>query len=310
MSTTMPHPKKRPRLEEGRQSNDVAAVGNFFASMNSMSVDELAIVLGFLPPEDIMRARVNNKLREAAMITMVPPTNNFNVDSVKKYNAMGAMSIALPNLQRITLNNFFPGVAKYNDGEDPDEQQTAHTASHTTHDIEIISRFAKLRVLNIRTTQLNGRYPFFFNSFPLLQKLSIRFCPYLKFDLEMLVGLPMLKEVECDYNQSLCGNINSLRVLKDTLEKVHIGNCVGVEGNFMDLADFPCLNELYLDDTSVIGDIRDVGNNDFLSLKELTLPMSVYGGNGHEFQLISDAPDLIRTVYLLTKQRPSLLYNW
>ena len=127
----------------------------------------------------------------------------------------------------------------------------------------------------------------------------------------MLAGLPMLKELECYSNNRLSGNINSLRVLKDTLEKVHIHNCWGVEGNFMELADFLRLKELDLRFTAVTGDIRHIGSNDFSSLKELTLPEGVYGGIGYEFQRISDAPDLIRTVYLLTKQRPGLrLKNW
>ena len=75
---------------------------------------------------------------------------------------------------------------------------------------------------------------------------------------------------------------------------------------FMDLADFPHLKELDLLRTAVTGDIRDIGENDFSSLKELTLPTGVYGDRGSELQRISEAPDLVRAVYLLKKQLPAL----
>ena len=78
----------------------------------------------------------------------------------------------------------------------------------------------------------------------------------------------------------------------------------------MDLADFFLrLRELNLDETAVTGDIRrDIRENDFPALVEaLDLPKSVYGGCGYEFQRISDAPELIRTLYVFKKQqRPTL----
>jgi hypothetical protein len=59
------------------------------------------------------------------------------------------------------------------------------------------------------------------------------------------------------------------------------------------------------------GDIRDIGENDFSSLEQLTLPKEVYGGYFYELKRISDAPDLIRAVYLLKKRRPALIMsNW
>lgn len=91
------------------------------------------------------------------------------------------------------------------------------------YDIEgVLSNFTRLRVLEIRGAPLNGRYPFLFNSFPLLEKLTICGCDDLDWNLEMLAGMPLLKELhcECSLRYSLSGNINSLRVLKDTLEKV------------------------------------------------------------------------------------------
>eukprot|EP00577_Skeletonema_sp_RCC1716_P023483 CAMPEP_0113428750 /NCGR_PEP_ID=MMETSP0013_2-20120614/32045_1 /TAXON_ID=2843 ORGANISM="Skeletonema costatum, Strain 1716" /NCGR_SAMPLE_ID=MMETSP0013_2 /ASSEMBLY_ACC=CAM_ASM_000158 /LENGTH=213 /DNA_ID=CAMNT_0000317351 /DNA_START=385 /DNA_END=1027 /DNA_ORIENTATION=+ /assembly_acc=CAM_ASM_000158 len=102
----------------------------------------------------------------------------------------------------------------------------------------------------------------------------------------------------------MTGNINSLRVLKDTLELVNFHRCSLVQGNFMDLADFPRLKELNLFQTAVIGDVRDVGERDFVTLETLTLPSGVYGGCHYEFERISDAPDVISALYSLKKTTP------
>jgi hypothetical protein len=88
-------------------------------------------------------------------------------------------------------------------------------------------------------------------------------------------------------------------VLKDTLEKVHVGNCGLVEGNFMVLADFPHLKDLDLRDVAVTGDIRDIGENDFKCLEYLILPHGVYGGRGYELQRTSDGPDIANLLYRL-----------
>jgi len=156
---------------------------------------------------------------------------------------------------------------------------------------------------------LNGRYPCLFN-FPLLEQLKIHYSDSLKFDLEMLAGLPLLKELSCFDNDSVTGNLKSLRVLKDTIEKVEIIYCQNVEGNFMELADFPCLKQLDLFHTAVTGDIRDIDKQDFLPLETLSLPKGVYGGKGYELQRISDAPGIVSTLYPIYKQRPTLLEDW
>jgi len=226
----MPHAKK-PRL--------VGPAAIPVADINDLGTDELAHIFGFLPPKEIMRARVCRKMREAATITIVPMTN-FYVDSVVTYNAMAAMTTALPNLQQITLSSLGNHRHKYNDGEDPDEYRTAQTLYWTTHEIDIISNFSKLCILEVETYHLNGRYPFLFN-FPLLQSLRINCCHYLKWDLEVLAGLPLLTELYCHNNFGLTGNINSLRVLKDTLAKASISNCHHVDGNFMELVMFGIL---------------------------------------------------------------------
>ena len=131
----------------------------------------------------------------------------------------------------------------------------------------VISNFIKLRRLTLDEAYLNGRYPVLFS--------SIIYCKYLKWDLGMFAGLPLLKELYCANNSSLTGRISSLRVLKDTLEKVSIIGCKNVEGNFMDLADFPHLKKLDLYKTAVKGDIRDISHTDFPSLERLILPKGV-----------------------------------
>jgi hypothetical protein len=271
--------------------------------MVELGVDQIACILSFLPPWVIMCARcVSKNWREAATITIVPPVD-FRVNSVEKYNAMTVMTRALPNLQQITIGR--PGNGhKWSDGEDPDEEYAARTANRISVDIGIISNFSKLRILVLVHYGFNGRYPFLFSSFPLLQNLTIFCCYHLKLDLGMLAELPSLKELNCSYNYELTGNINSLRVFKDTLKHVEIQYCDNVEGNFMDLADFPHLKMLDLVDTAVTGDIRDIGEHDFSSLELLFLPDGVY-----EFQHIVDGPDLIRTFYHLKKQRPALKMN-
>ncbi len=319
------HPLKKQRLDDGgHQRNDVMAAAKDYAVTFDDLANVLPNILGFLQPNDIMRQRrVCRKCSEAATKTIVPRAN-FRVNSLRRYNGMVAMTRAMPNLQKIKMSTLGRGHYgatgrhqmgnwhKYNDGEDPSEVQAARTAHDTTHDVEIISNFSKLQILEIDGTVLNGRYPFLFSSFPLLQKLSIKQCHFLKWELEMLAGFPVLKELDIWGNYRLTGNIISLRVLKDTLEKVRIRYCPAVEGNFMDLADFPWLKELYLFGTAVTGDIRDIGENDFLSLEQLSLPKGVYGGIGCELQRISDGQDLIRTLHLLNKQRPTLspLKNW
>mmetsp|Transcript_14044 Transcript_14044/g.28657 ORF Transcript_14044/g.28657 Transcript_14044/m.28657 type:complete len:416 (-) Transcript_14044:207-1454(-) len=314
----MPHPKEKKRRLEKEEDAAVTTEendDNLTSTIGSLGTDVFAHIFGFLPPKDIMRARLNNKMRLAATITIVPVAD-FCVDSELKYNGMAAMASALPNLQHISLRSLgWNRNIKYIDGEDPDEQRAARTVNWTAFDIGIISSFRRLRSLEIdEGAPLNGRYNFLFN-FPLLKILRIEGSSFdsklinLKCDLGMLSGVPMLEVFSCSdkLGDCLTGNINSLRVLKGTIEKVYISNCRRVQGNFMDLADFPRLKELHLDETAVTGDVREIGEQDFLALETLVLPDGVYGGKGYEFQNISDAADVAKAVYSIKKQRPSLL---
>ncbi len=142
-------------------------------SAEEVSSDEVAIIFSFLPPQDIMRARVCTTWRDAAKKTIVSWTT-FAVNSVRSYNAMRAMSTALPNLQQLSICGLGRGH-KYSDGEDTNMNWAGRTANWATLDIEILSNFRKLSSLKISHVPLNGRYPALFN-FPLLQKLTITSC--------------------------------------------------------------------------------------------------------------------------------------
>lgn len=266
-----------------------------------LRADEVAIILGFLCHQDIMRARVCTTWRDAAKKTFVPPSE-LVVRSERTYNAMRAMSTALPNLQEITLAGL-GGWHIYSDGEEPDERVAQRAANYAAHDINILSSFSQLRALYITGAQMNGRYDFLF-SFPLLQKLSIR-CIHLRWYLEMLSGLPRLKVLDCS-NTQLTGNLRSLDVLKDTLEVICIDKCPDVRGNFMDLADFPRLKELHLNRTNVAGDIRDISGQDFPALESLCLPATVHGGMNYQFQLIAKVPKFMHAIHRLLQRTPTL----
>jgi len=239
-----------------------------------LSSDEVAIIFSFLQPNDIMPARVCTTWRDAAKETLVPPSDeSVEIHDPRSYNAVRVMSTALPNLEQLEISNL-GNWHVYSEGEDPEWEWGTN---HITHDIDIISRFRKLRILDFFKAPLTGRYPVLFN-FPLLQELSISYCQNLKFDLDMLRGFPLLEVLDFSSNQHLTGNISSLSPLKSTLKSLDICRCLSVRGNFMELADFPHLKNLYLYNTPVTGDIRDIKANDFPALENFYLPNTVHGG--------------------------------
>ena len=282
---------------------------------DELSADEVAIVFSFLRHVDIMRARVCTTWRDAAKKTLVPLTDfpsGVVVDSVGTYNAMRAMSTALPNLQQLSLQYLF-GENKYIDGDDP--KVLPPRANWTSHDINIISRFRNLRALSIgEAAPLNGRYPVLFN-FPLLQRLSVSRCIHLKLELHMLASFPLLKELNLNCNVS--GNLSSLRMLKDSLEIIVIRGR-SVRGDYMGLADFHNLKRLDITGTNVTGDVRSISEHDFPALKSLALPYSVVGGEQYEFERISDVPSFMQDFHLLLQRTPAIFnkylfpvaFNW
>ena len=316
----MPHSKK-PKLVNEDAANTAAA---------SIPSDELANIFGCLGPIEILHLRrVCKTWNDAAKNTIVPLTD-FKVHDIDSYNTMKTMATALPNLQQLELRDNLKHILihinssrinhRYANGEDPDEEKALRSINDITYDIDMVSNFTKLRVLKLGCASLNGKYPYLFN-FP-LQKLTISHCGYLKWDLNVLAGMP-LKELHVKSSESLTGiisaltgNISSLRVLKDTLERLTIAACPQVEGNFMDLADFPLLKSLILPQmVSITGDIRGMSETSFPKLENILLPKHVYGGQEYMIMHISEAKDLIATIYSIKKQphrHPSLFedFNW
>ena len=312
----MPHSKKPKLTHDAGDSAAAAAV-----TVASIPSDQLANIFGCLGPKEILPLRgVCTKWNEAVKNTIVP-LDDFKVSNEKSYNVMRTMSSAMPNLQQLELGYLpssydfatsYSTYKKYADGEDPDEEQ-ARFGDVITLDIDMLSNFTKLRELKLSSAPLNGSYPYLFN-FPLLQQLTVSGCEHLKWDLGVLAGFPLLKEFHCEHNARMTGNIYSLRTLKDTLEKVVLVHCPQIDGNFMDLADFPHLKVLGMSNMdSIRGDIRGMDEHSFPKLQTLALPAHVYGGNGFKFMRASDAKDLIATVYSVKRNRhPSLFedYNW
>ena len=91
------------------------------ATVADLSVDEVAIVFGYLLPKDIMCARVCTTWREAAKKTLVPLCD-FVVKDMRSYIAMRVMTTVLPNLQQLMIANL-GDEHKYVAGEDPNEGQ-------------------------------------------------------------------------------------------------------------------------------------------------------------------------------------------
>ena len=271
-------------------------------TVECLIADQIAIIFGFLKHNEIMHARVCTTWRDAAKKTLVPPSD-FQVRNVRSYNALRVMSSALTNMQQLSICGL--GAShKYSDGEDPVQKQAALTANYTLHDLNIISNFRKLRILNVHSVSLNGRYPTLFD-FPHLQKLELFDCCNLKWDLDMLSACPLLRELRLlNLRQNSTGNLNSLRVLKNTLEEVLIRRCLNIRGNFMELADFPRLRNLDVSHTPVTGDIRHIQEDDFSAAKRVVLPDTVIGGLEYQFQSISDVPSFMHTIHPLLKRFP------
>jgi len=309
----MPQSKK-PKLANEDAANTAAA---------SIPSDELANIFGCLGPIEILHLRrVCKTWNDAAKNTIVPLTD-FKVHDIDSYNTMRTMATALPNLQQLELGSLTHILThinssrigpRYVNGEDPDEEEALRSINDITYEVDMVSNFTKLRVLKLENACLNGKYPYLFN-FP-LQKLTISHCGYLKWDLGVLAGFPLLKEFHCTRSHLLTGNISSLRVLKDTLERLTIAACPQVEGNFMDLADFPQLKSLIIRQMDFItGDIHGMSETSFPKLENLILPKNVYGGQEYTIMRISEAKDLIATIFSIKKQphrHPSLFedFNW
>ena len=79
--------------------------------VNTLSVDEVAIVFNFLLPTDILRARVCTTWRDAAKKATALGT--LRVCNESSYNLMRVMTTALPGLQQLLIDDL-----RHEDGDD------------------------------------------------------------------------------------------------------------------------------------------------------------------------------------------------
>lgn len=282
--------------------------------METLSTDEIAFVFGYLSWKEILHARVCKTFKHAASLTLVPPTDSvphvlgkceFCVESTRSYRALATwMANALPNLQQICFFNL-PNI---NNGEDPEYGQDDHRiGSHLpAHQIDIISAYKNLTSLTLGNISLNGCYPGLFR-FPLLKKLHIYDVERLKLNLEEISNCTLLEEIFFMALGHLSGDVKSLRFAKNTLQIIHIQSCSGMSGNFMDLGDFPKLEWLCLDDTSVSGDWRKLKGHHFPALNQISLPIGVYGSCMRAFDHVEDAPEVMNVICALIKRNGTVI---
>eukprot|EP00985_Skeletonema_marinoi_P004290 scaffold1879_cov97-Skeletonema_marinoi.AAC.5 len=173
--------------------------------LKDLSTDEVAIifVFGFLSPYDIMRARVCTSWRDAAKKTIVPLTPCLVSAGLAR-----AMSTALPNLQQLSIC----GGHKYSDGQDAIEATAAITADDTIHGIGMLSKFTKLRVLEIGDANyLTGSLGDLSPLKNTLEKVCIQKCRNISGNFMELADFPHLKELDL-HDTAVTGDIQDICV--------------------------------------------------------------------------------------------------
>jgi len=275
--------------------------------------DILSSILSYFDWRGILCARVCRKWREAARVTHVPQTETDDAYQTpelylknREYaEALGWISDALPLIPTVSIlfNLGKSEEFKIANGDNP-ESSIVLSSRGKPVDISPIANFRQLQKLDIEDASMNGSYPFLFN-FPNLRELTLVDVGRLNWDLEVLAGLPKLEKLRCIRNFKLTGSLADIRVLRENLAKLCLSGCSKVEGNLMDLADFPRLKSLSLNGCNkVMGDIRDIGEGDFSSMEEtVSLPETVYGG---ELPSIAEASDIMLAWHNIKKRNPKL----
>ena len=115
---------------------------------------------------------------------------------------------------RLQNNETFPQIQN---GEEGVLRYVRDRTDRPTFDMSIISNFQNLRNLYPEEVSMSGKYPFLFQ-FPNLRKVHMENVS-VEWDLKMLSGLPMLKDVYCVHNGYLTRNLESVKELKNTLQK-------------------------------------------------------------------------------------------
>ena len=172
------------------------------------------------------------------------------------------------------------------DGEDPNHETAEKTQGFTSYDVGLINDFKNLHIIVIKGAPLlNGRYrPFHFQisgsyasatsssnqTFPTFRLRVVFACAFVRFKW----GL----DIQASNNRGLSGNLQSLHVLKSTLCELMIRLCDGIDGDFMQLADFPQLEKVGLGDAkNVTGDALQINPlMHFPNLQILELPDIMY----------------------------------
>ena len=275
-------------------------------SIEILGTDELSLILGFLHWKDILKARVNQKWRDAVKMTLVPISRNadsyssqeeegvftqetqpeFFIKYIDHAEALSWICNALPMLQCIHCNFTL---------QEPAIIIQANMAKYympiPPPSLDPISKFQHLRHLTLRgVTYLNAHYDFF-TAYPELRTLDLSHTSKVRMDLSMLSGLPKLEKLVCCESTEVTGDIKSLRVIINSLCEIDFAGCERVGGSLMTLADFPKLQQIDLAGTKVTGDIRDIGPNDFSSIQEMELCDTIYGGG--DLMKIEDAPEIM-----------------
>jgi len=272
-----------------------------------LDTDLLSIILAFLDWPEVLPARVCRQWSEAAKLANVTELNVRNRDIGLQ---LPWMSQSLANLESFKID-FGTSLSKdfdIQDGEEAEPTLRLPTVEEgyeppAAVDLSPIQNFTGLQRLSLRQTRLNGKYPFLFQ-FKSLVSLDLLWNTRLKWDLDMLAGLPNLQRLYCPQNHSLTGNIASVRALSATLTELTLCYCQDVTGSLEDVYDLPLLEILSLEGTKVEGDIRAIGESAFPALKHLDLSDHVYGGG--TIQKIAEAASLMEARYQFMKQFPDV----
>ena len=144
----------------------------------SLRIDELSIILGFLPWKEILGARVCKLWQEAAKVTSVPTTSSESTTRICSSNpvltlrteedlrALGWIIEALPRLGELA-------IASVPVTSGPSFSFSFWSLRNV--DLSPLVRFRDLRVLSLDGILFNGPYPFIFD-FPCLSVVSGMFC--------------------------------------------------------------------------------------------------------------------------------------
>lgn len=136
-------------------------------------------------------------------------------------------------------------------------------------------------------------------SFRHLTELNVSLDMELQWQLQDLEALPQLRVLRAVNNWNLTGQLDQLRSQDFTV--LEFSGCRNVQGNLLDLARFPQLQEVSLNSTAVSGDVREVGEGDFPALQEIGLSSDDHFYGIGALSSIRHAFAVMRGRYFLTR---------